>query len=421
MSPLLGPILAQLVTLAVSDRTEARYVRAFDTAYAEAGTYPRVGLNFGWRHLALNLGYGPLLTVTPLESADRKLLVSQNVGGTVAYRYGFQHTTLFVMESAAYNEVNFREQALAGPAGTPPATNPGAVPAGMTTPAPAGSMTGATPGPQPAPGTSVPIGAQTRAFNQSIATFTSTTTLGMNAAISAAVLVGGSAGYTVNRTKAEGQELPTTSGPIAEGHANYRISRSDALTTSLVTQYVATSQGNNAWLAFANQIWTHSLSLRTTTRLGAGLSITRNSQTDGLIFWSIYPNFNASINQVVPAGRSTFAFAALVASAPVLDPIRAAVDPGISLSSTASWGWGRLFSGITAGSAVSLAQQRDNGAFNAVYATFNTSYRLAAGLSADTGLRGFWQSVAGHTEIPASLAGYVGFTFGALTPLARGQ
>jgi hypothetical protein len=420
MSPLFGPILAQLVTLAVSDRTEARYIRS-DTAYAEAGTYPRVALNCGWQHAALTLGYGPSLNVTPLESKHRELQISQNVAATAAYRSGFRHTIWAFSESVAYSQVNFRQQALAGPAGTPPVVDPGTAMAGTMTPAPTGGMSGAVPGAQPAPGTAVPVGTQIHATDQSITTLISTTVLALNNTVSSVLLVGGSVGYLVNRTVSGALTLPVSQGPTAEAHAAYRASHADSLTTSVTSQYAWTTPGNNAWFAYLNEAWAHALNLRTTTRLGAGASITRNSQSDGLVFWSIYPTFNASINQVVPAGRSTFAFGLAASSAPFIDPIRASVDPRFSVSGTAGWGWGRFSSGLSAGSAVSLAQQNDNGAFNSVYATFNTSYRLGAAVTADAGVRGFWQSVAGQTTVPASLAGYVGFTFGSLAPLTRGR
>jgi hypothetical protein len=65
MSPLFGPILAQIVALGVADRTEGRYIVNGDK-HTEAVTTPRVNLNLGWKHSALNLGYGPSVTVTPL-------------------------------------------------------------------------------------------------------------------------------------------------------------------------------------------------------------------------------------------------------------------------------------------------------------------------------------------------------------------
>ncbi len=63
MLSLFAPLLAQLVTVSVSDRTEARLVVADDPVYGkshyEAGTYPAVSLGVAKERLILSLSYTP--------------------------------------------------------------------------------------------------------------------------------------------------------------------------------------------------------------------------------------------------------------------------------------------------------------------------------------------------------------------------
>src|SRR5450432_2879319 len=121
MSPLFGPILAQLVTLGVGDRTEARYVVAGtgtpgaavvapnSSPYAEVATYPRIGLNFGWHHsplsqTSLSLGYGPSITVTPLEADHPDVLVYQAATFAASHSHRWQRLTMTISESVSYTE-----------------------------------------------------------------------------------------------------------------------------------------------------------------------------------------------------------------------------------------------------------------------------------------------------------------------------
>src|SRR3954470_4496132 len=123
MLSLLAPILAQLVTLNVGDRTEARYISGDDT-HLEGATRPFAGLNFGWKRSALTLAYTPSVTVTPLERKPRNVLVFQGASLRASYRWRL--TTLTLSEFVGFGELNFRVQALPAPgvnlAVAPPAT-----------------------------------------------------------------------------------------------------------------------------------------------------------------------------------------------------------------------------------------------------------------------------------------------------------
>jgi hypothetical protein len=413
MSPLFGPILAQLVTLGVGDRTEARVIRA-DTTYEQAATYPRVGLSFGWKHFTLSVGYGPSLTLGPLNSKDPILTVFHS--GGISGLYKWQRTTLIVSQSLGYGEVNFQELALAGQTAQPTAAAPPTTTAGGTTPPPAGGVN--NPGTTPAPGTTVPTANQSRAPLGPIKFMTSSTNVVVNHAITPALLVGAGAGYTVTGSPGDDSSVfPISQGPFAEVHASDRFTQADAANLLVSTQLVRSSTGNDAWVLSGTAGWGRAWSPRTTTQVGSGVSMSRNSQFDGLVFWSIYPTFFASISRVVPAGRGAFNFGSAVACAPAIDPISASVDPRLSLSGSANWSLARFFMGLSAGTAVSIAQQ-NNGAFNSLYAAFNTGFNLGAGFSVDGGVRAFRQRVSGNTT-PASYAAFLGVSFAAAVPLSH--
>jgi hypothetical protein len=409
-----GPILAQLVTLALSDRTEGRVVHA-DETHLEGATYPRVGVSFAWKHASLNLGYGPSLTVLRLES-KREFTVLHNA--VVSGLYSWERSTLSVSESFGYGEINLQQLALAGPAAQPGAGGFPTPAGGTTTPPPDGTTGGA--GATPPPGTTPPPANLIRASGGVIPFLTSTTTVTLNHRISPVWLVGGGVGYTIVGSVGEeaSAAFPVSKGPLAEVHASNRIDRANAANLSITTQAIS-AVGNNAWMATANAGWGRAWSLRTTTQLGSGVSISRNSQANGFVFWSIFPTFNASISHVVPQGRSAFGFGSAISSAPVIDPTRASVDPKLTWSVSASWGLNRFYTGLNAGTAIAIAQHNYNSAFNSVYAGFNAGFNLGAGFSVDTGVRAFWQSVGGQTTAPATYAGYLGISFAIATPLKR--
>src|SRR5437868_6511242 len=105
MSPLLGHILAQVVSLGVGDRTEGRYVVDAVNKHYEAATYLRTGLGLAWKHSALNLAYAPSLVVTPLDSPSREALLFHNAG--VAGIYHAQRTTVTASENLGIGKLNF--------------------------------------------------------------------------------------------------------------------------------------------------------------------------------------------------------------------------------------------------------------------------------------------------------------------------
>jgi hypothetical protein len=426
MLPLIAPILAQLVTVAVADRTEARYI-VLDGAYAEVATAPRVGLDVGWKHSTLTFAYLPTLTLTPLEAKDPSLLVFQ--AGTLSVSHRWARTTVTASESGGGGKVNFRVQAFADP-GTTPVTNVSGTTAGMPTMAPptgtgtaipvTGTTTpgGAATGTQPAAINSNPF----RAFNQAVLFESSVSTLSVAQAVSEALLVNGELDYILTGAVDADARMyyPVVKGPRGLVSAVYRLTRQDSVTTGLTGQYAA-SNGNDAWLAFATETWTHQFDTRTSASLGAGISVTRNTQPDGLIYYDIYPNFVTGITHVSLLGRSLLSFGVNVASMPFVDPVFGTVDPRVTFGAFVGFTHDRFATTLTAASALSRAAGGNAESVNSLSASYAASYRVSDAFAVDGGLRAFWQSLNGLTTIPFNVAAYVGVTFGAQSRLNSGR
>ncbi|HTA91619.1 MAG TPA: hypothetical protein VK745_18680 [Polyangiaceae bacterium] len=424
MSPLFGPILAQLVTMGIADRTEARYIDS-DGRYAEAATMPRVGLNFGWQHASLTLGYGPSITVTPLDSTPRDVLVFH--AGALAASYRFQRTTVSVAESIGYGQVSFQDQALAPAVGTATTTTTGQTPPGGAVQTPPG---GTMPGGTGTTGTGVmtPAGGtlaanQVRALNQVVTFITSATTLSVANAVSAVLTVSGDIGYIETGSigpQRDPVDYPLIRGPRAQVSARYRIAPHDDLSTTVSTQFANASTGDRSWYLVANESYAHAIDRETKTNVGTGLSISRNALADGLISYSIYPTFNAGISNVSRLWRGTFMLQTTVTAAPVIDPVRAVVDPQLGVSGTTGWGKDKFSSVLAAGTALSLLDPSSTGALSSATGSFTLGYRLDPSWSVNTGVRGAWQNYEGQTTIPWSYALFLGVSFGAVLPLNGG-
>jgi hypothetical protein len=422
MSPLLAPILAQLVTLGVGDSSELRYVR-IDYSRVEAATSPRVGLNFGWQRTNLSLAYGPTLTVTPLDSSDRRLLAFH--AGSLAASYRWRRTALYFSESVGYGQVNFAVQAFADPNTTPVTgapNNPVPTMGGTTPPVP-NPTPGGLPNGTPGTGTQTQPGTvnQLRAIGRVVDYGTSYTTAGFSQVVSPALLFGGSVFYLYAGAFGAGADVyPSVKGPGASATGTYRFTSHDGLATSLTTQYAQGSVGNNSVYLIANEAWSHVLDPRTTTLVGAGVSTFRNSLRDGTVSYSVFPTLNASINHVTPLKRSAVSFGANAVVSPVIDPVLATVNPRLSFAGFLGWSTKRFSTSATLGTAVSLGSYgKQAGTFNSINGSLGANYQLADAVSLNTGVRANWQSFQGFSNVPLGYAVFAGLSFAAVVPLSR--
>ncbi len=414
---LIGPILAQVATVSVADRTEARYVATFDRHY-EASTRPVAGARIDWRHLSLTLRYGPSFTVLPLESKDRHLLVFNNAYLAADYRW--QRTQLEVSQSSSFGAQNFYVLALTDPrlnsiapaiASTPGATTPTGTGAGTATGTAPTPLTGGTSSAGTTP--TGQVHAKDSA-NQTIHYGASVTTVALQNTPSATTTLRGELSYLISgATRAQDATLyPLARGPRALASAQYALSHTDAVTTTLSVQYVSASVGTPAWVTNATESWSHKWDHNTSSQFGVGISGSRSPAANGFIAYSIFPTFLASITNISELDRGHFQASFAASSAPAIDLVSAAVDPRVSLIALVGWSRDAFSATVSGDSTFSLAAQSQLGALSVVGAGAGVSYQLGKAVSVDTGARIAYQKFQGQVILPFSQTIFVGVNFG---------
>jgi hypothetical protein len=226
--------------------------------------------------------------------------------------------------------------------------------------------------------------------------------------------------------KADQLDYPRTSGTIVGANVAYTFSWTarDNFVTSLNAQEAISSYhqpdaqlaqqgGNKATAVIARETWNHIYSKHTSSSLGAGLSVTRNSQGDGLIAYSVYPNFSAGLSYQDRLARGNFGFGAFAYAAPALDPLRATVDPRVGIAGSLSWSRKRFSSALSGAAAVSTAPAgNDAGAFDSYQGSFVMGYSATDWLLFDCGGRVANQVYQDVTVVPLSYGIFVGLTLG---------
>ena len=411
-----GLILAQVVTLSVGDRTEGRYVALFDRHF-EASTRPLVGAKVDWKHLTLTLRYAPIFTVVPVESKDRDFYVFNNA--YVSASYSWSHTRLELSQTSSFGAQNFYVLSLTDPrfnTAAPPVTPPAAAPV-----APAGGTTGGPPGANMGTGMMNGVGTPSATTpgvalpyaNRAIHYGSSTTSAAIRSETSPTTTLRGELSYLIaGATQPEDAVLyPLVRGPLATGSAQFRISRNDAVTSTLSMQYVSSSLGTSAWIANYAQSWMHRLNHQTATQLGVGISGTRSPAANGFIAYSIYPTFTAGIihTSIVERGKLTSSLTA--SSAPAIDLITTAVDPRLGTLAQVGWARDRFSASLSADATISLAAKSELGALSLIGAGAGVTYRLSTGVSLDGGARVAYQKYQGQVVIPFSQTIYLAVNF----------
>jgi hypothetical protein len=172
----------------------------------------------------------------------------------------------------------------------------------------------------------------------------------------------------------------------------------------------------------ANEGWRHTVGKHTTTTTSAGLSVSRFAQDDGLVAYSVFPNFTAGVGYQAQLLRGTFSLQSSVYSTPALDPLRATIDPRIGFSGGLSWATVRFSTSLFGSLAVSTAPKDANaGAFDTYQASFTNRYRFSKWVSMEAGARMAKQTFQGAALIPFSYAAFLGVDLSYLVTLHRGR
>jgi hypothetical protein len=213
--------------------------------------------------------------------------------------------------------------------------------------------------------------------------------------------------------------------PVAHGTSlgadathTWRFTGRDTFVTTSTGQHTWSSNRNLATSLITTELWTHRFDRRFSTITNLGLSLTRISQPDGLVAYSIFPDFAAGVSYQTRVGGGQFSCQTSAYSTPVLDPLRATVDPQVGIRGNLRFAQDRFASTLTGNAGVSIASSQVNeGAFDSYQALFLNSFRLSDWAEIDAGARVVQLQYQGAAFVPFSYAGFVGLEFGYLVPL----
>lgn len=432
---LAAPILAQVLTVGVSDRVEGQYIVSTTERFTQGSNNLAVGLQVDWRQTSLRFGYSPSLNVSPIEGPDREFYVFHN--GEVGAEYRFRHSTFALTEAVGYGRVNFKAQALAArpqtapqaAAPTPPtdSTDPGDTPP-SDTPAPA------DPGPGQGSNGQVPAtDTVATGVDRTIAQQSFTTTASLTHRFSRSTDLNAQVGYTI----AGGADRPSrrvyglVRGPYAGVGVAYMLDLRNSLSWSLNGRLAYPLGGLPLLLVTFGQDYSHAFTPRTGGSVGLGVAYSREEQRNGSQINGIFPTAHASIASSSRVARGTLGFGASAAVAPVLDlstvsatsnqaqaqgtPV---IDPRLSVGAGIGWSRDRFSSSLDLSTAISL-RPGEPSALNGITGGAGIGYDLGANFSFNTGVRGAWQTLEGATVVPPSGSVYAGIGWGTAFPLNR--
>jgi hypothetical protein len=262
--------------------------------------------------------------------------------------------------------------------------------------------------------------------DQRVRFYTSTTALNVGHRLTKNLQLNGIAGMT----RASGRDAPSRAfypklhSWSLGGSANYvyPLSKQDSF-TGLASLLKTWSSGDNEAATLNTTVtWNHGFSPRTTGFVGAGVNITRFTLANDQAGFSVFPTALLGAAHQVPVGRGGFGFSATAFSSPVLDPLRALVDPRVGMSATAGYTHEKFFATTSGSVSFSVAQADSNtGAVNAASAEARTGYLISKLTAVDAGARVTRQSYGGVTVIPTSWAVFVGLTVGYSAVLFRAR
>jgi hypothetical protein len=447
MSPLLAPIFAQAISLQVGDRTEVR-VTQYENTRMEGTTNPAATLSVTGRRQDLRLTYSPSFVLSPLDSTPRQLYVFHTMSVGVGYR--LRRTSLQLTSSLSIGTINFR---VLGPqaqpttnrnqsgdtngTGTPTTGTPTTGTPTTGTPTTGTPTTGTPTTGTPTPGTptgsgntpttpNLGAGLQRPTKDRKVRYYASTTALGVTHQISKTVPMSASVGMTTagGIGKVAGADYPTLRAWFVTGSTGYSFATSakDSFFGGLGLTKSWSSTGDEAATLTGSGAWSHRLGKRTSASLSGGLGITRFSRASGLAGFSIFPTFQASLSHQTRLGRGVLSFAASAFSSPVLDPLRALVDPRVGVGGGIGYDYGRLSLGTSASSTVSVAPADNNaGSVNSSQAEAHAGYQLGDIGEIDTGVRVAHQTYQGAQVFPTTWGAFVGLSLGYNLVLAGGR
>jgi len=431
MHGLLAPVLAQIVTLGLAERLEARYIVTSGNGQAPGAnaaqvapntfdgintTTPAGALSFDLRRASITIAYAPRFTLVPLFETPRELLVLHR--GLVSADYHWRRTTFGVGASASYGERDFQLEALmprqtvpvsapttqgqptspTQPGQTPPNQNP---PAGGTANSGAPSGTGSVTTPTRPTQTAGPV------YYAEFRTFAT-----LEHAISRPFSLRFAVGYYKSGAIHEADRInyPISQGPDTTISGRYTVDSRNIFTSNLTAVYTRNELGNKAFYSTLSEDYSHKFSRHTTGIVGAGVSFGRTEPAGYLPLYSIYPTFRVGIAHSSRLARGVLTLTLDVNSTPAMDLNYATVDPRIGTIANIMWARDRFSIAANAASTLSITRSAYH-TFDSILTSLTAAYNIGAGFSVDAGSRTTWQRYDNQQTIPQTWVFFAGISY----------
>lgn len=210
--------------------------------------------------------------------------------------------------------------------------------------------------------------------------------------------------------------IPLQAGPRGTLSAEYALTRTDHLTSTLGASRTRFSTGPEDVLLQATESWRHALGRNTESTLAGGSAWATSRAGASEAFRSLaYPIAEATIAHRIPSLRIEARASGRLA--PVIDPLSGRVDERLDSFGSVLWNATRAFQIFGQAGAVQSVDWARPGAVTMVYHGLLATYRVNKIVQLDGGTRGFWWSTRGTDAPPVQWAIFAGLTLTA--PQAR--
>jgi hypothetical protein len=385
MHALLGPILAQALSLSVQDTTTVRLRRFGDTTFYDADTQPSVELALRTQRTSFSIGYGPTLTLDSIGS-DPELVILHAGSAAVSTRWRRHFLTL--SQQGGYGEQNF----LAAP------IEPGV---SVTDP-------NAPPLPTATPET------QSRQLNEVISYGFASNMLSLTHLLTRRLSLSESAGYS---TSSGFDDLARTIFPLqrevfAGITVGYALTRGDTLFARGEARYVLTGPVG-ALIVIAEERWAKRWTPNLSTELGAGAAYTESEDSaapEAPPEKQVVPVATAALR--VGRGRPNERDELQIASQLTADVDRTSgeVDERVLWSVGSEHIRGRLTLSASGVGSQSLENDTEN-ALTSISGSIAAAYALSDSFAATTGISAAWQHFPGAADVPLFWTGSLGVRY----------
>jgi hypothetical protein len=386
MSVFQAVLLAQAMTLTVSDRVELRARGNDGEEQVDAETRPAVVLGGSRDDVSWSLAYTPVLTALAVGQPASEITLYHTLTASTTMRS--RRSTFTVAQSLDYGTRDF---SLVRPVGD----------GGSESPEPTEGPD--IPEPIDAPQNQTQIVDQTLRFGATTTSFTLAHTLSRRLFEVTAV------GYTASGGLDENaRELyPLLRSPWLTQSLGYRASRADTLTTTADARMVWTGSDRRVDLLLVDERWSRRYGKYFATDLSGGAVLTRQETAGEDTEFGAYPNATAAAHY---GGQSIDATVSAALTA-VADRMSGAVDQRTLWTARVGWPVGDLAFNVGAAGGRSLDMESE-GALSTFSTSAGVAYRANRFVAADVGATHTLNSYVGQ-DTTVLWTAYAGLTLNA--------